>query len=244
MANRRMVHKSISVDKDVNSLSDFAGLLCTWIIPHLDDFGKIEGDATVIKALVIPLRPQSIEETEKALQEILKQVRGIERYEIDGKMVLKYKNFDEYQVGLNKRTKSKLPDNPRSTKSYLEVPIISKPNEWNPNEPKSREENLISNTSKNKIPFKGIRKIAEIISPHDFEPSNEGEAAAKYAFLKLEPENPVAFKTTYLWAYKQGLPAHLFYQFVSEIKDSPNVLKPGAIFRKKVDEYLKARTLS
>lgn len=241
MATRRMVHKSISVDKSVNSLSDFAGLLYTWIIPHLDDFGKIEGDATVIKALVVPLRPQSIEEVEQALQEILMQVRSVERYEVNEKFILRYKNFDEYQIGLSKRTKSKFSDNPKSTNNSTEIPINTNTNEKNLNEINPIEKNRISNTSILKNPFKGLKKITEIINPTDFSPTNDGEAGAKYAFQELEPNNLIAFKTTYLWAYRQGLPAPLFYQFVSEVKQSPNVLKPGAIFRKKVEKYLESK---
>ena len=49
-----MIAKSISVSDETNALSDFAALLCTWLIPHTDDYGVIPGSPGRIKALVVP----------------------------------------------------------------------------------------------------------------------------------------------------------------------------------------------
>jgi phage replication O-like protein O len=81
----------------------------------------------------------------------------------------------------------------------------------------------------------------EFLNPKNFTPSNEGEAAALYAWENLEPNNPFAFKTTYYAVYKKGLPAFLFYQFTSEIKQDPTIKNLGAIFNNKVSGYFEQR---
>ena len=95
MANRRMLAKSISCSKQVNHLSsDFVRLLFTWTIPHLDDFGKTNGDSEVLKATVMPmLNNTTIKDIEKGLEE-LKKVGLIEWYEVLGQWVVRYPNFE------------------------------------------------------------------------------------------------------------------------------------------------------
>lgn len=75
-------------------------------------------------------------------------------------------------------------------------------------------------------------------NPKSFAPSNAGEAAALDTWSMLEPFNPFAFQTTYLWAYKKKLPPDLFYQFTSEIQQDDSVKNKGAVFRTKVEDYL------
>lgn len=83
---------------------------------------------------------------------------------------------------------------------------------------------IIKNSDRNTIAFE---------NPKTFISSNAEEQAALDAWKELESFNPYAFNTTYLKAARRGLPAHLFYQFVSEIKQS-NAEKPGAVFNKKL----------
>jgi hypothetical protein len=47
----------------VNRLSLKAALLYTWLIPHVDDQGRVSGESATIKAVVCPLR-KDIEEAE------------------------------------------------------------------------------------------------------------------------------------------------------------------------------------
>jgi len=104
-----MLSKSISYSTKVNELSsDFARLLYTWIIPHLDDWGRTDGNSQGIKLQVMPGSDKTVEEFEKALQE-MNDVGLIDRYEVEGKMYIQYTNFDEYQWGLKKSGKSKIP---------------------------------------------------------------------------------------------------------------------------------------
>lgn len=89
---------------------------------------------------------------------------------------------------------------------------------------------IIKNSDRNTIAFE---------NPKTFISSNAEEQAALDAWKELESFNPYAFNTTYLKAARRGLPAHLFYQFVSEIKQS-NAEKPGAVFNKKVADYFES----
>lgn len=84
-----------------------------------------------------------------------------------------------------------------------------------------------------------VLKNSMIIDPKDFIPSNVGETAALEAFVALEPNNRKSLSTTYLRAYKKGLPVDLFYRFVSEIEQDNTIKKPGAIFNTKVDQYFR-----
>lgn len=108
MANRRMISKSISISTKVNSISDFAALLFTWMIPHTDDYGVLEGSPGTVKALVIPRRKQTEKQVAEALGE-LQRVGLIWWYYHNEHQYVQFVNFDEHQDGLHKRTKSKYP---------------------------------------------------------------------------------------------------------------------------------------
>lgn len=104
-----MISKSISVSEKVNSMSMFARLLYTWIIPHTDDFGRISGSPMKIKALVVPMAEESKTDVANALQEMVDQGL-IVWYVVEGTQYIQINSFDKYQTGLHKRTKSRYPD--------------------------------------------------------------------------------------------------------------------------------------
>ena len=110
MPNSRLLNKKISYSKQVNALSGFAQLLFTWTIPHLDNFGRIDGDPVILKAKVMPLSTKSQEEIEGAIQEMI-NVNLVERYETGEQLVIQYLKFDKYQKDIKKRTKSNFPEN-------------------------------------------------------------------------------------------------------------------------------------
>lgn len=90
----------------------------------------------------------------------------------------------------------------------------------------------INNTAQNEF---------QVIAPKGFQPTNEGEAAAYEAWNQLEHNNPLAFSTTYYAAYKKGLPATLFYQFISEIKQDETIKNRGAVFNSKAKSYFEQK---
>lgn len=243
MANRRMLHKSISCNKRINSLSEFAQLLFSWIIPHLDDFGKIDGDPEVIKALVMPMNPRSVNEFEEAICEIIKKVKSVERYEVEERSILRYTSFEEHQSGLEKRTQSKYPDNPTS-KNFSEKTRTSEVTETNRKEFNKSEENLREvNLTEEPFAEDQIGEKQEIKDPSEFLVIDERGESMVCAWEELEPTNKLAFWSTYVRAYLKKLPVSKFREFVSEIKQDPSIKNPGAVFNKKVDEYFKSERM-
>ncbi|GMA64731.1 DnaD domain protein [Alicyclobacillus fastidiosus] len=130
MANRRMISKSISVSEQVNSMSTFASLLFTWMIAHADDFGRMPGSPAKVKALVMPMRPESVHEVEKAIQEMVEQDL-ITWYEVSGVRYIQFNTWERHQTGLHKRTKSAFPDPAEGSEQVTEVPGISRSTEEN-----------------------------------------------------------------------------------------------------------------
>jgi uncharacterized phage protein (TIGR02220 family) len=114
MARGRILAGQISYSPSVNDMSLKAAFLFSWIIPHLDDFGKISGEPRKIKAQVVPMKKE-IDESE--IGELLMEMKGeklIEIYWVDNSknsgIFIKFNGFEKHQTGLHKRTNSKFPD--------------------------------------------------------------------------------------------------------------------------------------
>lgn len=97
MAERRMLSKTISTSRKVNRLPDRSALLYTWLIPHTDDFGHLEGDAISIKAKIVPMRSVSEQEVQQDL-DLMVQNELIQIYEIKGEKYIEILNFDSFQT--------------------------------------------------------------------------------------------------------------------------------------------------
>ena len=246
MAKARMLHKKISVSVQVNRLTLPARLLFTWMIPHADDEGKMKGDPEFIKATVVPMVKWSFKKILEYLEEI-QDKRLIYYWQENGEWFIEFIKWNEHQVIRKDRfTPSDLPSYPKKNDNKKvdicqptdnQEPTQANGIESNPREFNKSESNEIGNADK---PYKGN---GIVISPKDFKPSSEGEVAAFEAWKKLEPAAPWSLSSTYLHAHRKGLPANLFYQFVSEIRQDNSIKKPGAIFNKKVEEYLKQNHL-
>lgn len=120
MAQRRMISKSISTSTKLADVSNFSKLIFTWLIPHCDDFGRMDGSARLVKAIVVPLLPETVDEIEVSLKELTK-AKLIQRYEVEGKQYLEIYKWYEHQTFKNDRPKRDIfPENPNGI-------------EWNPN---------------------------------------------------------------------------------------------------------------
>lgn len=97
MANRRMISKSISISKRLAKVSDGSALLYTWLIPHCDDNGNMDGDTLAVKGTVVPMRPVSIDEVDEQLKE-LASVEAILFYEHNGERYLHIDKFEDHQT--------------------------------------------------------------------------------------------------------------------------------------------------
>ena len=92
-----MISKSISTSRKINKLSDRASLIYTWMIPHTDDFGHLEGDPLSIRAKVVPMREISLDEIEGELKE-METVGVITRYEVEGEKYIEINGFEDFQT--------------------------------------------------------------------------------------------------------------------------------------------------
>ena len=128
MANRRMISKSISVSTKVNSISDFSALLFTWMVPHADDYGVLDGDEGTIKALVVPRRKQTVLQTVLQTGQALAEMQKaglIWRYIYKNRKYIQFVNWEENQEGLHKRTACKHPlylDCRQDSGNFREIP--------------------------------------------------------------------------------------------------------------------------
>jgi len=247
MATRRMLSKSISYSVQANTLGEFAQLLFSWIIPHLDDFGRISGDPHVIKAMVMPMSKRPVEDFEAAIQE-MSGCKLIDRYTADNQQVIIYLGFERHQTGLDKRTKSKLPNKdgsymPDLPKKSRKIQRNSYPTEQNRTEnnrtePNLTQPNLTANiTESSDVADKSSYKNNEDLPDPKGFAVDENSTEAWEAWMRLEPDNKRAFFTTYYSAYKKGLPTQMFGIFASEIEQDKTIINPGAIFNSKVKNY-------
>jgi len=97
--DRRMISRSISTSKKLNKVSDQSALLFSWMISHVDDWGKIEGDPETIKGLIVPIRDSF---TIKKIGDYLFELANIEliwyyKEKTSENYFIEIVNFDEHQ---------------------------------------------------------------------------------------------------------------------------------------------------
>lgn len=110
MARARMISQSISNSRKVAMVSDQAALLFTWIQPHTDDFGRIEGGADDVLYAIVPRRNWTAEQVEGYLKELWEAgLLKAYRDEI-GKRYFEVIGFEEHQTFRSDRSrKAKCP---------------------------------------------------------------------------------------------------------------------------------------
>lgn len=106
MAKGRMLNKSISVSEKVADLAAAVGndaaLLFTWMIPHLDVEGRMQGGPRSIKAAVVPMLDTITAADVDRYLGAAEELGIIERYEAGGKRYVSFPGFAEEQTGLRK----------------------------------------------------------------------------------------------------------------------------------------------
>ncbi len=239
MSGKRMLYNTISKSMDVNKLSTPAALLFTWMISHADDDGKIRGETEYIKGTVVPMKKWTFKQVEKQLEEIEK-AGLVYRWTENEMVIIEFVQWNRYQYIQKDRYKaSYLPSYKRGNDHTMDTQRIQA-------DTKSMTQDNISKVNKSETKVNDVadrNTNSSWINPKDFTPSNEGEVAAMDAWKKVEPHNSLALGTTYLYAYRKGLPTQLFYQYTSEVMQDSNIKNKGSVFREKVKEYLKQHKL-
>lgn len=92
-------------------------LLYTWLHPHADDFGRMDGSAFWIKFNIVPTLDIQLDDVNIILN-ILNDVDLIKRYKIKDKEYIQIIDFEIHQSGLHKRTESIFPEFPGISKEF------------------------------------------------------------------------------------------------------------------------------
>lgn len=132
MARRRYISTDISTDKKVAELSEkglLPLLLFTWAVPHMDDWGRITGDAREFKLLVCPGLDVTTREVDAAINDIVEVGLWV-RYEVDGKKCIAWsskENWFKHQSYINKDKRnndsgSSFPAPPQNTADHRRTP--------------------------------------------------------------------------------------------------------------------------
>lgn len=106
-----MIDGVISQSRKVNAVSDQAALLFSWIQPHTDDYGRIEGETQDVLFLIVPRRGWSEDQVEGYLKELF-DVGLLKKYhDENGKRYFEVYAFNEHQVFRTDRSrKGKYPE--------------------------------------------------------------------------------------------------------------------------------------
>jgi hypothetical protein len=111
LRNKRSLASSISTSIKVNRLETTeAKLLFTWLIPHCDDEGRIQGDPLFIKGTIFPMM-EDIKSSDVAayLNDLVKN-RLINWYEVDGEKYIQIEKWEDFQTfHAVKKIASKIP---------------------------------------------------------------------------------------------------------------------------------------
>ena len=149
MARGRMIDNCISISEKINDLTIKEAFVYTWIIPHLDDWGRISGSPRKLKAIVFPMKKEiSIGDLEEVLNKF--KNLGLFLWEVvEDISVLQqpFKEFSSHQaISDSKRAKSKYPEidednitSPRIPKNPLGSPAQVKLSKEKLREGKGRE---------------------------------------------------------------------------------------------------------
>lgn len=166
-----MISKSLSTSEKFASLTETAGplaefcqLLYPLIVAHADDFGRLQGDTFTIKHMCCPISPRTVTDFAAALAH-LADAGMIICYEVDGKRYLQIANFEEHQTGLYKRTASKFPELPGTSRKVTEVPDQENLTELNLREENGTKERAAASPRPRPVenPKENVRVITKIV---------------------------------------------------------------------------------
>lgn len=238
MAKARMLHNKISNSLQVHRLSLPARLLFTWMIAHADDDGRLNGEAVYIKGKVIPMTEYTEADVESFLKEMV-ELNLIYRWELDSNLYIEFPLWLEYQkIRKNRYHESNLP----AYKDNQRTAIVQPKDNQRATQSNIVKSSKINNkviTNKGETSRKDYRE--QIIDPLSFSPTDNDTYTAFEVFKRLEPNNHSSLRTTYLAAINKGVPAHILFQFASEIEQDEKVRNPGAVFNTKIITYMREK---
>lgn len=178
----RIIKESIARSEKISALTDFQFRLWVHLITYVDDFGRGDARAAIIKGACFPFRERlANKDIEKGIAE-LADAGCVGLYKVDGKPYLYLPSWDEHQRVRNKVSKFPSPEDADedipSAASCGNLPQAAARIQ-NPNpESESRIQNPESR------PAQAREEAFEVF--WKAYPRNEGKQKAKTAFLKTD----------------------------------------------------------
>jgi hypothetical protein len=110
MARKRMIDPSIWTDDGMAELTPRQQLLFIGLISNADDQGRLKGNATALRLMLPGIYGEvSSEDIEHDLNEVLRNMGKLERYCVDGRPYLVFRNYSTWQK-IKSPSPSVLPD--------------------------------------------------------------------------------------------------------------------------------------
>lgn len=108
MARKRMLDPTIWADEDFGTLTYQAMVMYIGIMSNADDEGRLPGNALYLSSIVYPWKELNKKDSLKIRNEILRKMKSVLLYEVDGKEYIQLKNWTKYQK-INRPSESKYP---------------------------------------------------------------------------------------------------------------------------------------
>lgn len=162
-----MISKSLSTSERYAALGTVAGDLVEFcqalyplLVPHTDDFGRLQGDPFTVKHQCYPASPRTLDEFATALG-YLQRVGLIAWYAVSGKRYIQIEHFEQHQMGLHKRTRSHFPRVPGTSGNGAEFPLQENGTKEKRTEGKGTEGNEIEDQPANLKDASPIQQVVE-----------------------------------------------------------------------------------
>lgn len=109
----KALHDKISISEKLASLSDYEFRIWVMGLAKSDSYGRIYGDARLLKATALPLLDSRLDQVQAALATLAQ--RGlVHAYEVEGKAFLVFHDHDQAGTGNLRYRKSSIPAPPSS----------------------------------------------------------------------------------------------------------------------------------
>lgn len=173
----RMIKDSIHTSETVNAMTDFQFRLWISLITYVDDYGRGDARAAVIRGSCFPLRERlTIKDIEAGLAG-LAGIGCVVLYEVDGRPYLCFPSWEKHQSIRNKRSKFPAPPDDlqaiaiNCNQLHANVPVI----QYNP---------IQTETETEYEPRKCAQDATAFERFWDAYPKKQGKKAAESAFAK------------------------------------------------------------
>ena len=181
----RLIKESLCTSERINELSDFNFRLWACLITYVDDYGRGDARAAIIKGRCFPLRDKvTVKEIEAGLRE-LASTGCILLYRVDDGQYLCFPNWEKHQTVRNQKSKYPAPDDGE----LLEIENNCKQLKSNASKCARNPIQSESNPNPNPNPMDGMFERFWTVYPR-----HVNKQGAKKAFEKLKPDEELLQK--------------------------------------------------